>query len=57
LYLKNGLEIEVAYGIAGYLDFLLLPDLLQLKVENVDPQTNTQDIVVQSFHVGAGFQF
>lgn len=55
--LKNGLEIEAAYSIAGYLDFILMPDLLQLGVTNDDPQTFTQDIVVEAFHVGVGYQF
>jgi hypothetical protein len=55
--LKNGLQFEVGYSIAGYLDFILMPDLLQLGVTNDDPQTFTQDIVVEAFHVGVGFQF
>lgn len=57
LNFKNGLEFEIAYSITGYLDFILMPDLLQLGVTNDDPQTFTQDIIVDSFHVGAGFQF
>jgi hypothetical protein len=55
--LKNGLQFEMAYSIAGYLDFVIMPDLLQLGVTNEDPQTFTQDIVVTSTHFGVGFQF
>lgn len=57
VYLKNGLQFEVAYSITGYLDFILMPDLLQLGVTNDDPQTFTQDIIINSFHVGAAYQF
>lgn len=57
VYLKNGLEFEIAYSITGYLDVILMPDLLQPGVTNEEPQTATQDIVFTSFHVGAGYQF
>ncbi len=57
LYLKNGMHFEVAYSITGFLDVALLPDLLQLGVTNEDPETFTQDLVIEALHVGAGFQF
>jgi len=57
LRLKMGLELEVAYAMAGYLDIILMPDLLQLGVTNENPQTFTQDMVVETVHFGAGFQF
>jgi len=57
LHFKNGLHVEVAYGLTGYLDFVLVPDLVQLQVTNPRPQTNSQDIVIDTLHFGAGFQF
>jgi len=57
LYMKNGLQFEIAYSIAGFLDFVLLPDLLQVGVTNEAPQTVTHDFVFDTLHVGAGFQF
>jgi hypothetical protein len=55
--LKLGLQLELAYSIAGYLDFILMPDLLQLGVTNERPQTFTQDIIFHTAHFGVGFQF
>jgi hypothetical protein len=55
--LKNGLQFELGYSITGYLDFVLMPDLLQIGVTNDAPQTNTQDIIMESAHFGIGFQF
>ena len=57
LFMKNGLQFEIAYSIAGFLDFVLLPDLLQVGVTNEEPQTVTHDFVFDTVHVGAGFQF
>ena len=57
LYMKNGLQFEIAYSIAGFLDFVLLPDLLQVGVTNEAPQTVTHDFIFDTLHVGAGFQF
>ena len=57
LYLRNGLHFEVAYSIAGYLDMVLMPDLLQVGITNENPQTVSHDIIVDSLHFGAGFQF
>jgi hypothetical protein len=54
---KIGLELELAYSVAGYLDVILLPDLLQLGVTNQNPQSFTQDIIVESAHFGLGYQF
>jgi hypothetical protein len=54
---KNGLSIEAGYGIHGYLDILLTPDLLQIGIENVNPQSTTQDYVFDAFYAGASFQF
>ena len=34
-----------------------MPDLLQVGVTNDNPQTFTQDLVIHSFYVGAGYQF
>jgi hypothetical protein len=55
--LKNGLQFELAYSIAGYLDFILLPDLLLVDVSNETTQTFTQDILYESVHFGVSFQF
>ncbi len=58
--LKNGLQFEVGYSRNGYLDIIMMPDLLQLGgplVTNENPQTFTQDIIVDAFHAGVGFQF
>jgi hypothetical protein len=55
--LKNGLQFEVAYSIAGYLDVILLPDLLLVDVSNENTQTFTQDILYESVHFGASYQF
>ena len=57
IYLKNGLEFELGYSIAGYLDVVLFPDRLLVNSPNTRPQIATQDIIVQTVHVGAGFQF
>jgi hypothetical protein len=55
--LKNGLQFELAYSIAGFLDFILMPDLLQLGGTNENPQSATQDIIVHTAHFGVSFQF
>jgi hypothetical protein len=57
LHMKNGLQFEVAVARSGFLDIVLLPNLLQTGVTNEDPQTSTQDVVFDSFHAGVGFQF
>ena len=60
LNFKNGLQVEVGYSRTGYLDIILMPDLLQvggIQVTNGNPQTFTQDLVVDAFHAGVGFQF
>jgi hypothetical protein len=57
---KNGLQLELGFSRAGYLDIFLMPDLLQLggeQVTNNNPQTFTQDLIVDAFHAGVGFQF
>jgi hypothetical protein len=54
---KNGLQFELAYSIAGFLDFILMPDLLQLGGTNENPQSATQDIIVHTAHFGVSFQF
>ncbi len=60
LNFKNGLQVEVGYSRTGYLDIVLMPDLLQLggaQVTNGNPQSFTQDLIVDAFHAGVGFQF
>jgi hypothetical protein len=57
---KNGLQLEVGYSRTGYLDIIMMPDLLQLggpQVTNENPQIFTQDLIVDAFHAGVGFQF
>lgn len=61
--LKNGLQLELAYSITGYLDAVLLPNEIQIpgNVQESGQGTsalyNTQDLVFDGWTAGIAFQF
>jgi hypothetical protein len=70
--LKSGLEFEVAYHIQGYLDTILMPSRIQIPETANQAQDcsndadtpacttaiyQTQDLVLDGWRVGVGFQF
>lgn len=63
LKLKAGLEFDLAYQIQGYLDAVITPETIQIpqtaaqSAQGVSAVYNTQDIVLNAWRFGVGFQF
>lgn len=61
--LKNGLRLEMAYHITGFLDSVLSPTVLRIPLARVEAPLGTSatfrtsDIVVDGWRAGVGFQF
>jgi len=61
--LKAGLEFEFSYMIQGYLDAIINPETIQIPAtigqaaQGVSAVYNTQDITLDAWRVGVGFQF
>jgi len=61
--LTSGVRIEAAYQINGYLDTILLPKAIQIPASTTQIRNgvsaiySTQDIVLDTFRAGIGFQF
>jgi hypothetical protein len=63
LHFNSGITLEVAYQINGYLDTILLPKAIQIPETTAQIGNGTsaiyatQDIVMDSYRAGIGFQF
>jgi hypothetical protein len=63
LVFKSGLEVEAAYMAQGYLDAVLNPETIQIPQDigqadqGISAVYTTQDIVLDAFRIGVGFQF
>ena len=63
LRFKNGLKLEVSYGIVGFLDAIMLPTQIRIPENQQEAAQgssaiyNTQDYVLTGWRAGLGFQF